>query len=405
MADDHPFWGALTKAVDEAIGPVIAALEEAAQTGTEPKESADTRRRLDNLGQAVARMLHQESMREPDDPMPPPGDIPGVPDALVVYPKQANIVVGSAKTLSVVCNAEIFAEGDEVTVELEPDDGFEVVNTGIIRLGPHRSGRTDVLTAPVRIKALKPERGLFEASVGERSRLVSLEGIPEPPPLTPTEPPESLRFERDTYSLGLNKTKTLTIWAPVEIAEQRIVKGVRVSSDSPGVKVLDGGSTFMVLDEELGFYTANIRVTGSQLGSISTLYASLGEHTARTTVRVVSRDSGIAGLNIEFSHHEVGNRRSYFDPPGRRSDENQTLWIAKKHPSLLPLVGEDLAGADTSEARTALAEIVAEALVSQIVTEKHGEQPVEVSVLYQSHSERLTRLLPKVQKVLDVARR
>ena len=119
----------------------------------------------------------------------------------------------------------------------------------------------------------------------------------------------------------------------------------------------------------------------------------------------MSRDPGIAGLGIDFAHHDTGNRRSYFDPPDRRSDKEQTLWIAKKHPSLLPLVGEDLSGADTSEAITALAEIVAEALVSQMVIDKHRDHPVEASVLYQSHAERLTRVLPVVQKVLEVARR
>ena len=72
--------------------------------------------------------------------------------------------------------------------------------------------------------------------------------------------------------------------------------------------------------------------------------------------------------------------------------EERSPGIAKKHPSLLPLVGEDLSRAETSEARTALAEIVAEALVSQIVTEKHGDQRVEASILYESHRERLTRL-------------
>lgn len=405
LTGDHPFWNALNKAVNEAIVPVVASLEEAELTGAEPKESADTRRRLDNLGLAAARMLQQESMREHEQDVPPPGPVPGAPDPLVVYPKQMNIVVGSIKTLSVVCDAEGLDEGDEITVEIEPLDAFEVTNEGPIRLGPHRHGRTDVLTAPVRIKALSAEEGLFEASIGERSGLAVLEGIPAPPPPTPIEPPDRLQFEKDTYNVGINKTKSLAIWAPIKEAEQHVAKGVRVRSDKEGVTVLDGGMTTMALDEDLGFYTANIRVKGSQRGSNATLYASLGEHTTRTTVTVVSRDPGIAGLNIEFANHDTGNHRSYFDPPDRRSGEEQTLWIAKKHPSLLPLVGDDLSGADTSEARTALAEIVAEALVSQIVTEIHGDHPVEALVLYQSHAERQTRLLPKVQKVLDVARR
>ena len=397
LAEDHPFWTALSKAVEEQLAPLIEKLEEEERRGTKPKESPETRRRLDHLGQAAARVFHQ-SLRELDDDNPPTGPLPDIPDPLVILPKQAKIAVGSTKTLSVVCAAKGLREGVEIIVELDPEGVFEIVNKTPIRLGPHRRGRSDVLTAPVRIKALKADSALLEASIGERTNLALLEGVPEPPPPPPIDPPEQFRFENSSYTIGINKRKSVELWAPVALAE-RTSKIVQVTSDNEGVTVLDGGTTTMLLNEQDGFYVATIRVAGSQLGAKATLYANLEQHTAQSPVSVVSRDSGIPDLRIELTHNNVGSRRSYFEPqePG---PDGQTLWVAVRHPSLLPLVREDLSGEHTPEFRTALAEVVAEALTAQLVKKEHEEQPIETATLYQSHAQQQTKILPVIQRVL-----
>ena len=397
LAKDHPFWTALSKAIEEVLAPLIEKLEEEERSGTEPKESPETRRRLDHLGQAAARVFHQ-SLRELDETSPP-GPLPGSPDPLVVLPKQANIIVGSTKTLSVVCDAKGLREGDEITVELEPEGICEIVNKTPIRLGPHRSGRADVLTAPVRIKALKPESALLEASIKDRSNLALLEGIPEPPAPPPIDPPEHLRFENPTYNIGINKRKTIKLWAPVKLVEPTS-KIVQVKSDNEGVTVLNGGTATMLLNEQHSFYVATIRIAGSQLGARATLYANLEQHMAQSSVSVVSRDTGIPDLRIDFTHNDVGSSRSYFEPQEPGPDGNQTLWVAVKHPSLLPLVGENLSNQHTPEFRTALAEVVAEALAAQLVKKEHQDQPIEAVTLYQRHAQQLTKILPLIQKIL-----
>ncbi|MCQ3805315.1 MAG: ATP-binding protein [Acidimicrobiia bacterium] len=397
LAKDHPFWTALSKAVEDQLAPLIERLEEEERSGTEPKESPETRRRLDHLGQAAAKVFHR-SLRELDDDNPPTGPLPEIPDTLVILPKQAKIVVGSTKTLSVVCDAKGLREGDEVTVELDPEGVFEIVNKTPVRLGPHRSGRSDVLTAPTRIKALRPESALLEASIGERTNLALLDGISEPPPPPPINPPEDFKFENTTYSIGINKRKSIELWAPAALAKPTS-KIVQVTSDNEGVTVLDGGTTTMLLNEEQGFYVATIRIAGSQLGAKATLYANLEEHTARSQVNVVSKETGIPDLRIRLTPNDVGSRRAYFEPPEPGPD-GQTLWVAIKHPSLLPLIKKDRSGEHTPEFRTALAEVVAEALAAQLVKKEHDEQPIEATTLYHRHAQQLTKILPVIQKVL-----
>ena len=395
LRKDHPFWTALSRAVEEQLAPLIERLEQEEKSGNEPKESPETRRRLDHLGKAAARMLHQ-SLRELDEDIPPPGPLP---ELLVIQPKQANVVVGSTKTLSVVCASEGLDDGDQITIDLEPDGVFEIVNHTPIKLGLHRGGRTDVLTAPVRIKCLKAESALLEASIADRSNLALLEGIEEPPPAPPIDPPDRLRFENATYTVGVNKQKTVELWAPVAMVED--THGiVQVRSDNAGVTVLDGGTAAMSLNEQLGFHVARIRIAGTRLGARATLYADLVQHSAQTSVKVVSRDTGIPDLKIDFTHRIDPMWRSYFDPEEPTPDSNQTLWVAVKHPSLLPLAKDDFSGEHSPEFRTALAEVIAEALAARLVKKEHGDQPVDAATLYQRHAQQQTKILPPIQRVL-----
>ena len=175
-------------------------------------------------------MLHQ-SLRELDEDIPPVGPLP---EPLAIHPRQAYIVVGSTKTLSVVCDAESFKEGEQISIEIEPESAFQIDNQTRIRLGPHRGGRTDVLTAPVRIKCLRTESGVFEASIGNRSEWADLVGIEEPPPPPPTDPPVHFQFENSSYTVGVNKRKTVELWAPIALVEA--THGiVQVRSDNAGV--------------------------------------------------------------------------------------------------------------------------------------------------------------------------
>ncbi len=73
---------------------------------------------------------------------------------------------------------------------------------------------------------------------------------------------------------------------------------------------------------------------------------------------------------------------------------------AVKHPSLLTLAKDDFSGEHSREFRTALAEVISEALAARLVKKEHGDQLVDVSTLYQRHAQQQTKILPPIQKVL-----
>ena len=398
LAKKHPFWEALSRAVEQQLSPLIKQLEEQ-ERATGPKESPETRRRLDRLGREAARMLHI-SLRELDDVPEPPGPLPGVPDEIVIVPGQVTLEVGGTKTLSVMTDRLGPEEGDEVTVELDPEDIFAVGEDRPARLGPHRS-RTDVLTAPIRVTALKAEETILTATVGQRSEAALLRAIAELPPPEPVIPPEALQFEKPNYTIGVGREKRIEIWAPGP-AGSREPATLRVTSRDEGVVILGGGTATPVFDETLGFYVAAIRVRGVRLGVRTTLHASLGTESAHTNIKVTSRDEGLPDLRIEFTYSNPGRHRYYFDPPEAGPDGPQTLWIVVRHPSLRDLAGEQLDQGEASpQFRAVLAEVVAEALAAKLVKRQYPPtHPIDAEQLYDSHAHWQTKLLPTVQKVL-----
>lgn len=397
LAKRHPFWRSLSQAVERELAPLIQQLEEE-ERETGPRESPETRRRLDRLGREAARMLHV-SLREIDDP-DSPGPLPGVADEILIVPAQVTVEVGGTKTLSVMTDRLGPEEGDEVSIELDPDDVFAVANGRLSQLGPHRS-RTDVLTAPIRVTALKAEEAILTATTGQRSEAALLRGIPELPPPDPVVPPETLQFERPNYNVGLGKEKRLEIWAPGPAGTIERA-AIRIMSRDDGVTVLGGGTATLVYDQTLGFYVATIRIRGVRLGARTTLQASLGLESAQTTIKVTRRDEGLPDLKIEFTYRRPGTHRYYFDPSEPGPDGPQTLWIVLRHPSLQGLVGEHLAeGEASAEFRAVLAEVVAEALASKLVKKQYPPtHTIDAEQLYDSHAHWQTKLLPSVQKVL-----
>lgn len=266
----------------------------------------------------------------------------------------------------------------------------------LLPLEPHRR-REDALVARVRVRALKTAEAILTVSADGRSNVALLKGIPEPP-ISPPEPaPDSLQFEKPSYRVAIGKRKAIELRAPAGLDRQR----VRVASDQESVVVKGGGSTTLSVDETLGFCVGTIRIEGRGLGARATLRATLDDQYADCQVSVVDRDDGLPDLKIKLDHDDPADYRSWFDPPTPAPDGSWTLWIMVRHPSLAPLVGEDLAGEHSPEFRAVLAEVVTEALVRKVLTKKYPpSQEVDAERLYSEHGQWLTKLLPKVQRVV-----
>ena len=396
LAPDHKFTKALTRAIESELVPLVERMEEEERSGEGPRESSETRRALDRLGREVAKAL-QESLRELEEDEPP-GMLEGALAPLVIIPPVANLVIGETRTLSIVCDSAGIAEDEDVYLTLEPEGAFILSEGNLSPLEPHRR-REDALVARVRIRAVEAQEAILTASINGRSNVALLKGIPErpPPPLEPK--PESLEFDRPQYRVALGKRKAIDLRAPGSLVNGTDRK-VRVISTSDGVVVRGGGLTTLTLDEVLGFYVGTVRIEGRALGTAS-VEARLDKQTASCKVRVADRDDGLPDLKIEFSHEEATTFRAYFDPPEPGPDGSQTLWVMVKHPSLRPLVGEDLSGEHSTQFRAVLAEVVTEAIARKLITTKYPpSQDIYAEQLYVDHAYWQTKLLPRIRRIV-----
>ena len=131
------------------------------------------------------------------------------------------------------------------------------------------------------------------------------------------------------------------------------------------------------------------------------MVAQIGSHKAECKVQVVQRDDGIPDLRIEFSNEDPGSFRAYFDPPDLGPDGPQKLKVLIRHPAFQPILGAEMQYEQTPEWRTALAEVVTDAMVRRLVTRRYPiSQEIDSQTLYRDHVEWISRLLPKIQRVL-----
>jgi hypothetical protein len=161
------------------------------------------------------------------------------------------------------------------------------------------------------------------------------------------------------------------------------------------------GNVLFDLNPDLGWYVARVRIEGRDLGAKATLVAQIGSHKAECKVQVVQRDDGIPDLRIEFSNEDPGSFRAYFDPPDPGPDGSQKLKVLIRHPAFQPILGAEMQYEQTPEWRTALAEVVTDAMVRRLVTRRYPiSQEIDSQTLYRDHVEWISRLLPKIQRVL-----
>jgi hypothetical protein len=400
LAPDHPFTEALFKATEEQLAPIVARLEEESRARSQELETSQTRQQLDRLSREMAKLMAEvmREIEEEDQRGPKPGQL--LPIRLI--PDHLYVEVGATKTLSVVCDRFGLAEDDEVALEVEPGAGVLYLPDGITApLRPHRD-RADALSARVPVTALVEDaEAIVSATIGDRSeaalvRCIAKQDEPEP------EPPEELEFERDKVKIGFGKVKPVELRAPAEAVENYGTR-VHIRSTHQGI-VLRRHQVDLVLDEDLGWYTARVRVEGRALAARGKLVAQLGTATAESRLQVVERDDGLPDLDIRFSHEEPGPFRAYFDPPEPGPDGSQILHILVRHPAVLPLLGADLAGQQSEEWHVALGEIVTEAMVRRIMTRRFPvTQEADAQTIYREHAKWHTRLLPRIQRLIVVA--
>jgi hypothetical protein len=397
LTAEHPFTRALASAVEDQLAPLVAQLEEESRARSRELETARNRRLLDRLARDMARLMAQ-SMREIGEEDDPGKRISGPLPAMRIVPERVRLPIGETKVLSVVCNRQGLDEGDEVMIDLDPRGIAELLDGELVPLGPHRTRPDEGLSARVRLKGLRAEEAIVTATVNGRSDAALIVGC-EPVVDEPPESPGSLEWEKPRLKVTVNKVKTIELRAPADLVE-RYGERVAVWVDNEGV-LLRTRTVSLALDEDLGWFTANVRVEGRALFTRANLIAELGDETAKCRVNVTERDDGVPELRIEYSDEDPIAFRAYFDPPDPGPDGSQTLRILVRHAAVRQILRDDLSGQDSVGWLTLLPEIVCDTMVRRLMLRKYPiSQEIDAPSLYRDHADWHMRLLPKVQKLV-----
>jgi hypothetical protein len=396
----HPFVQALREAVEEPLGRLIAEEAERARRDAGNIESDETRSALDRLARELSRIIGEELRDIEAEELPDAGE--GEAPLLAIVPEQAIAYMGEDRTLTVAARADDVAEGDIVQVSTDPTGVVEVLTT-TVPLKPH-TRREDILVGQIRIRPLiEDESTIITAELGDRKADALIEVRSERLIVEDeVEAPDTLKFEQASYRVGWQREKSLMLLAPSELVE---ADGTRVhaSSSDPGV-VVRTPSVQLSEDAEHGFYRGSVRVQARTLNATSVVTARLGDVAATALVAVTRREEGL-NYRVRLVDEDYGINRAIIETePDGDGHEIRVIKIAGRHPALRPYLQEGFVGQNTPICRGLLSEIVADATARVVVSElyrlRRGTEVFDVDRFYREHYKRLTKFLPRFQRIL-----
>lgn len=399
LAKAHPFVEALSHACETVIEALVKEEQERERKSSRVVTNEESRRILSRLAREAARFL-QDELRQLDaeDPSVLQGE--GAKSFQIVPPDPV-LSLGEDKTLSVLAREDALDEERDVYVVADPGGVIEILDGSAITLRPHRY-REGIFSGQIHVRPLIEDETLLQAKVGDQEDviLVRVRRQADPPP---AEEPETLEFEHPRYRLVWNKSKSLLVRVPTELADRNGGQ-LDVASDNAGI-VVRRGRVSLAPSNTGNWFEGRIVVEGRTLGSKGSLIARFLEESAlcRVVVEQAEEDT-LPRLKIEPVDEDAGPYRALFDPPEPSPEEMQILKIMTKHPSLRPVIGENFERQDSPEWKAVLAEVVTDAFVRRLMERKFpgGAEPLSANDFYLEMYSYSTRLLPRMQRVLDL---
>jgi hypothetical protein len=392
LEHDHPFYKALSSAVESVLGEFVRREEEKAQAGT-ARESAKLRRTLDMLGRDLGRLIDAD-LREIDEDGLTRSGRGGADEGLRVIPQNPVLYMGENKTISVVAAKGL--NETEITVELDPQGVVELLDGPTIPLVDHPRNDDSVI-ARVRLRPLIEEQETFlTVHLGDLELTVLIEVRPEREDPEPSIP-ETFEFERERYQMTVGKRRSLKLHAPVDVVDEHGLNAT-VTSSSPDVVVM-GGRADLEFDEDLLCYVGAISVDPRVLGSKATLTATLGPLQATCDVVVVQQEATGPSIEIVIVDEAAGKYRARVD----RTGEKTIIKILGGHPAIRRYLGPgpDFPHQDALHARALVAEVVA-GEAARMIMEKKFSVPGELDApaFYSEHVGLLTKYLTRCHKMM-----
>lgn len=387
----HPFVSGLFKEALKRLRPLVEEERRLEQNERTKVESQETRKRLNALEKATNKFIEEYSDEE-DVSRGHSRREKGSRFRIRGYslsPPFAQMVVGHSRKCWMSIVQEAFPEiaaGDPVQIkplthELRIDSAFATLKSN-----PTREG---VLQAKWSIKALeKTEATGLRAQVGPIDGEIMIE-------ILGSEAEKysdigALQFQKNRYRIRPDSRKRVKLLAPLSIVES---SGTKFEVKMQGSGYYVKGSRYLVKKPSLGVATAVLTVSVSHEGlAPGKLYARLRDHEAETEI-VIAPSTGV-GIEIRLEDVTYGVQRYRW--------KQNVLEIAARHPSLSRYLGpksKQFPGQEERHFRVLLAEIVAEAVCSQVLRHNILANPADYENAdwddyYSSFLELMNRFLP-----------
>lgn len=396
LQQTHPFYKALATAVENPLGELVREEEKKAKDSS-GHESPETRRTLDALGRDLARLIDEDLRELEEEGLIGGGETGSTIPPIKLIPEQAVLYMGEDKTLTVQVRADL--KLTEVEVEVDPEGVIAIIGETKITLVPHKKRPSEILVGQIRVRPLVEDKEtLLSATCGSYST-VSLVEVRAERVVVEVPEPETLQFERDSYRVAYGKKKTIRILAPVELVDKN-GKDVQVQSSDPGVVILAGGNSRLILDEEYEFYVGEVTLDARKLGTKATLTARLGPTTATCNL-AVTRDEEGPSIRFEYDNDEAGRNRAIVERDGDRI----VIRIKCGHPALRRYQGgaPDFKGRKQPLFKAVVAEIAADQAARMVLERKFpvsGAERLDAARFYVEHYAYLSKYLPRCHKIL-----
>lgn len=392
----HPFYRALATAVEKPLGDLVREEEKKAKESS-GKESAETRRALDALGRDLARLIDEDLRELQEEGLIGGSETGSAIPPIKIIPEQAVLYMGEDKTLTVQVRADL--KLTEVEVEVDPEGVIAIVGDTKITLVPHKKRPTEILVGQIRVRPLVEDKEtLLSAKCGAFST-ASLVEVRAERVVVEVPEPETLQFDRDSYRVAYGKKKTIRLLAPATLVD-KLGKAVQVQSSDPGVVILGGGNTSLVLDEEYEFYVGEIILDARKLGTKATLTARLGPTTAVCNI-AVTRDEEGPNIRFVYDDDEAGRNRAIVE----RDGDAIVIRIKCGHAAVRRYQGSapDFKGREEPTFKALVAEIAADQAARMVLEKKFpvsGAERLDAARFYVEHYAYLSKYLPRCHKIL-----
>ncbi|MCD6404671.1 MAG: ATP-binding protein [Planctomycetes bacterium] len=391
---DHPFVQALFGEALKRLRPLVEEERKQAESNQAKIESGETRKRLRALERAAAKFMSQnldedETARDADDTV---GGSAFEKSGFSLVPVYTQIVVGQSVQFWLNIKQEAFPEfavGDSVQISCETDEIRASKRFDTLEAHPNRKGvlrcvwsvkgitATKATALKVRVGSIVAE-SCVEVLDSEKEKYADV---------------REFKFEKKTYTVRVGQKKGITLYAPFPSVVSQDTP-VTVTSSDRAFKL--EGSRILKARPELGIALCRLRLTARTPGCKATLTASIPGHDCDCKVSSIQQRG--ATIKIELKDDDFVNQRYMW--------KANVLQIGTRHSSLRRYLGSppSFSGQEQKHFRVLLAEIVAEAVCANLISQNERTRPEEYGentdwdAYYAEYTRVLTKFLPIAHK-------